>query len=58
MNGMYIAEGKTCGVDDSPYSANNAIMCYNSDKEELYGKVILDNAMSPGNCGAGRLSPN
>ena len=44
--------------DDSPYSANNAIMCYNSDKEELYGKVILDNAMSPGNCGAGRLSPS
>ncbi len=32
-------------VDNSPYSADNAIMCYNSDKEARYGKVILDNAI-------------
>jgi len=35
----------SAGVDNSPYSADNAIMCYNSDKEALYGKVILDNAI-------------
>ena len=35
----------SAGVDNSPYSADNAIMCYNSDKEARYGKVILDNAI-------------
>ena len=32
-------------VDGSAYSANNAILCYNSAKTETQGKVIFDNAI-------------
>lgn len=35
----------SAGVDGSAYSADNAILCYNSAATESLGRVILDNAV-------------